>query len=164
MDKWCGEIRIKAKGEKVWQPHGIYSCLDKIVQYLIIPVKDWKDPPFYMPWRLRQIIMMTVLALVAAELLISPSVADYTPAFETFHSLFFFSFSVLHIRSYVAHKDDVNKLSLKVVKTWFFFFLTKFFSFLYKDFFSADIEFFLTEIKKKQKNKTQKIIFIQDSS
>lgn len=61
--------------------------------------------------------MMAILALVAAEFLIGPAIVDDITAFEAFHSLFFFSFSVLHIRSYVAHKDDVNKLSLKVVKT-----------------------------------------------
>lgn len=77
------KVGIKAHSGNLYQPHIIHPGLHHFIQYGIILLKSSHHTPLHMPACLRNMIVMSVLAILTAELLIFPPITYTISALET---------------------------------------------------------------------------------
>ena len=79
----CHSIRRKAERHQVCQLHRGLPRLDKLLENLVVPRQAVHYLSPVGPAHLGQIIIMSDLTFVAAELLVRPAISDPVSAFQT---------------------------------------------------------------------------------
>ena len=80
----CNCRRREAHGYKTQQICGIHIGIKKIGQYAVVTRKLLHHSPVYGTAYLRLRVIVTALAVIAAEFPVSPSVPDLVSAFKTY--------------------------------------------------------------------------------
>jgi hypothetical protein len=106
-----GHIGQKTQGDKIHHVYRVHTRLYQFLQNLIIPIDPGYNLVAHLPSRLGQIVMMPCLAVVAAESLVGPSVADLIAAFQAYGHPPFIFLIIVHAANLQHITLIINSLS-----------------------------------------------------
>ena len=122
---------IISESDSIRHPYRLYARLDKLVQNIIIPVKNGSHHPFVMPARAVMFIMMSVSAFLAAKLLVLPAIDNLVSTFQTPESLGCLATSVIHKPMICTWQISIVEISSAIASSVFLLFLVKIIALFY---------------------------------